>query len=71
MLKLLLLRGLTGEKLLIVTLFREMSSLKSRVVKLLFCNNLLHFSQKSLLFLTSWPIYNNSRKQEILELCGA
>jgi hypothetical protein len=49
--KLLLLRGLTGETLLIVTfksqlLFREMRSLKPRVVKILFCNNLLHFPQK-------------------------
>ena len=74
--KLLLLRGLTGETLLIVTLksqllFGEMSSLKSRVVKLLFFDNLLHFPQKSLLLLISWPTSNNSRKQDILELCGA
>jgi len=74
--KLLLLRGLTGETLLILTLksqllFREMCSLKPRVVKILFCNNLLHFPKKSLLFLTSWPTSNKSRKQEILELCGA
>jgi hypothetical protein len=49
--KLLMLQGLTGETLLIVTLksqllFMEMRSLKPRVVKILFCNNLLHFPQK-------------------------